>query len=137
MRFVLAELTAAQYTQTWHGGQPPCRDLQSAVLYHAGLTDGGQVMGPTALEPSLLEQGLQLLLYGMGTVVLFLVLLVFAMHLMSTLILRFFPEPQTAPPQPREVALDIPDESLDPVLVAAAVAAVHRHREASGAARRK
>jgi oxaloacetate decarboxylase gamma subunit len=97
----------------------------------------------TATAPqagSLLEQGLQLLVYGMGTVVVFLVLLVFALRLMSWAILRFFPEspePETARRRP-DSAPSLPStrhESVDPVLLAAVVAAVHQHRLSTGAAR--
>ncbi|GAB5412950.1 MAG: hypothetical protein Cons2KO_05530 [Congregibacter sp.] len=92
----------------------------------------------------LLNQGLELLLYGMGTVVLFLGLLVFATRAMSATVLRFFPEPEaalsaqaiaaahtspsnTAPGhQSGEIAAD---ESLRLAAVAAAVRA-HRRRRA-------
>lgn len=46
------------------------------------------------METSLIEQGGNLMLYGMGMVFVFLMLLVLMMTLMSALIQRFFPEPE-------------------------------------------
>ena len=57
---------------------------------------------------SLLEAGIELMLIGMGTVFVFLTLLVFATSLMSRLVLRFAPVGTTrataAGPTPEEVA---------------------------------
>jgi oxaloacetate decarboxylase gamma subunit len=79
------------------------------------------------MSTSLLSQGLELLLYGMGTVVVFLTLLVYATRLMSRLILRFFPEPVTLPRRaPTAVVPETP--SVSPELLAAIAAAVHQHR---------
>jgi len=70
-----------------------------------------------------LQQGLQLLVYGMGTVVVFLTALVFATRLMSGVVLRWFAPPAT---QPTPVATGT-DPS--PAVLAAITAAVHRYRQ--------
>ncbi|MDP5070095.1 MAG: OadG family protein [Congregibacter sp.] len=89
------------------------------------------------MHANLFSQGLELLVYGMGTVVLFLTLLVFATRLMSLLVQRFFPD---APPVSRQQAhsresagLSAPilpsSPSPSPELLAAIAAAVHQHRQ--------
>ena len=45
------------------------------------------------MQGDLVAQGVALMLYGMGTVVLFLALLVAATTAMSRVVTRFFPEP--------------------------------------------
>lgn len=80
------------------------------------------------MQPTLLAQGMELLVYGMGTVVVFLTLLVFATGGMSRLVQRYFPEPVTPPkapaPAPAAAAGSIPAERL-----AVIAAAVHRYRQ--------
>ena len=66
------------------------------------------------METDILDQGLTLMLAGMGTVFVFLTTLVIAMTLMSRLILRF---------QRQDVSSGVPDEE-----VAAISAAISRHR---------
>ena len=83
-------------------------------------------------------QGIELMLYGMGTVLLFLVLLVYAMRLMSAVLARRFPEPVAATLSPR--ATDAASragaaEVVDPQLLAAIGAAVHAHRRRTQATR--
>ena len=56
---------------------------------NAGNDRGRNMSDDTA--DSLISQGLELMLYGMGTVILFLGLLVLAITLMSWLLRRFFP----------------------------------------------
>ena len=76
------------------------------------------------MQEDLVHQGLQLMLYGMGTVVLFLTALVAATTLMSRGINRFFPEPVVqARPAVQPAAVD-----EDPNLVAVIGAEVHRYR---------
>ncbi len=71
------------------------------------------------MEPSLIEQGVELMLFGMGTVIVFLTLLVFATSAMSALVLRFSPpaEPPASPPPVK-----------DGTLLAVIAAAIHKHR---------
>ena len=68
----------------------------------------------------MIEQGLELVLFGMGTVFVFLTMLVFVTGLMSTLVLKF----SRAIPKASKVVT-----GSDPALMAAAAAAVKRYRE--------
>lgn len=49
------------------------------------------------MEQGLWQQGVDLMLYGMGTVFVFLLLLVFVTTFMSRIITGFFPEAEPAP----------------------------------------
>ncbi len=81
----------------------------------------------------LLMEGVELMLIGLGSVYLFLTLLVYAIRGMSVLIARFAPEP-TAPvasvPSPRPQTTASADVSPD--LIAAIQAAIHQHRNKRG-----
>ncbi|MFK7731615.1 MAG: OadG family protein [Pseudomonadales bacterium] len=68
-------------------------------------------------EPTLISQGFNLLLYGMGVVFVFLSLLVLATGAMSALVQRFAPMVDDEEPQ-----------ALDRRHVAAITAALHMHR---------
>ena len=82
------------------------------------------------MQGDIVAQGVELMLYGMGTVVLFLALLVLAILVMSRFVSRYFPEEESsaaaalqklrgrAQPQPAD----------DPNLVAVITAAIHQHR---------
>ncbi|MEM1403461.1 MAG: OadG family transporter subunit [Pseudomonadota bacterium] len=86
------------------------------------------------MTPSLLAQGTELLIYGMGTVVVFLALLVVAIRAMSHVVQTFFPEPPaplTPARTPTRAPATAPAPSADSVLMAAGVAAVHAHRARS------
>jgi oxaloacetate decarboxylase gamma subunit len=83
------------------------------------------------MQGDIVAQGIELMLYGMGTVVLFLALLVLATTAMSNLITRFFHQPEPAAAGVRASDTDKPAEvgaALDPGLVAAITAALHLHR---------
>ncbi|MFT7286290.1 MAG: oxaloacetate decarboxylase gamma subunit [Halieaceae bacterium] len=87
------------------------------------------------MMPALLAQGFELLIYGMGTVILFLSLLVVATRAMSWAVLRYFPQTLVAVPESRRARADqgrepgCPASSPpSPELLAAISAAVHRHR---------
>jgi oxaloacetate decarboxylase gamma subunit len=84
----------------------------------AGLAQG--------MRDQIINQGVELMLYGMGTVVLFLAVLVVATGAMSRLLARYLPEaePVTTPPPQRTARAAQPDAEL----VAVITAAVHRHR---------
>ncbi|NNF39940.1 MAG: OadG family protein [Woeseiaceae bacterium] len=56
------------------------------------------------MQPTLLDQGLTLMLVGMGTVFVFLTVLVAAMSLMATIVKRFLPAPAAAEVSAAEVA---------------------------------
>ena len=75
----------------------------------------------------LLRQGVELLIYGMGTVVVFLSLLVIATRLLSVGILRFCPDPEPLPgPEPADASAGPGAPSAE--VLAAIAAALHRHR---------
>jgi oxaloacetate decarboxylase gamma subunit len=74
----------------------------------------------------LLSQGVELMVYGMGTVVLFLTLLVFATRLMSRIVGRYFSEAE--PASAAAPTTPAPRSSAAPEVVAAISAALHRHR---------
>lgn len=73
---------------------------------------------------ALLASGLQLMLVGMGTVFVFLTLLVFATAAMSRLILRYFPEPLEPVPAPTSGAAQ---QAQDVAAISAALV-MHRRR---------
>ncbi|MGK0292326.1 MAG: oxaloacetate decarboxylase gamma subunit [Porticoccaceae bacterium] len=79
----------------------------------------------------MLAQGINLMFYGMGTVFVFLTLLVFFTTVMSTIITRFFSSVELSPPviETRnlgQLARRIPDQTL--LLVLESAIAQHRQR---------
>lgn len=76
------------------------------------------------MQGDIVAQGLELMVYGMGSVVVFLALLVVCTTVMSTTVNRLFPEPQ---PVRRASRKTMPVEH-DEELVAVISAAVHQHR---------
>ncbi len=76
------------------------------------------------MEVDLFQQGVDLMLYGMGTVFAFLILLVGAIYLMSTVITRFFPEPV----QPEVAVRLAPVAVVEPRVQAVIQAAIDKHR---------
>jgi oxaloacetate decarboxylase gamma subunit len=80
------------------------------------------------LNQDLVSQGIELTLFGMGTVVVFLTLLVFITAGMSAFVARFFPPP---PPPPASAPSPAPAAS-DARLMAVISAAVYRYREQHG-----
>ena len=56
------------------------------------------------MQPTLLDQGLNLMLVGMGTVFVFLTLLVGAMSLMATIVRRFSPAASDAAATDEQIA---------------------------------
>jgi len=76
------------------------------------------------MEVDLFQQGVDLMLFGMGTVFAFLILLVGASYLMSWVITRFFPEPVQL-----EAAVQIaPVAAVEPRIQAVIQAAIDKHR---------
>jgi oxaloacetate decarboxylase gamma subunit len=57
------------------------------------------------MQPTLLDQGLMLMLVGMGTVFVFLTLLVAGMSLMAMIVKRLLPVPDEAEPSEEEIAV--------------------------------
>lgn len=78
------------------------------------------------MESAIINQGLELMLFGMGTVVVFLSLLVLATTMMSRVVARFFPEPEPQPVAPTTPPTDAAMD--DSTLVAVISAAIAHHR---------
>ncbi|MDO3384352.1 OadG family transporter subunit [Gilvimarinus sp. SDUM040013] len=51
------------------------------------------------MQDTLLQQGIDLMVYGMGTVIVFLTILVILTGIMSRLVLRYFPDPVAVEPK--------------------------------------
>lgn len=77
----------------------------------------------------LIMVGVELMFLGMGSVFVFLILLVYVTGFMSTLLTRFFPEAPPAPAKPARRAKT--PAAIDPELVAAIGAAIKQHRSRS------
>lgn len=82
----------------------------------------------SSMENDIVAQGLELMLYGMGTVVVFLGLLIVVTGAMSTLITRFFPEPQAPVLVPSIGSKGGPAAPADGEVVAVISAAIAQHR---------
>ena len=89
--------------------------------------DGATGIEGNQMQQDIVGQGVELMLYGMGTVVVFLAALVVATTAMSRVVTRFFPEPVTVeePPARRSAAVQ---DAADPQLVAVISAAIAEHR---------
>ncbi|GAA5316226.1 MAG: hypothetical protein AseanaTS_14310 [Candidatus Pelagadaptatus aseana] len=77
------------------------------------------------MQQDILQQGIDLMLFGMGTVFVFLTVLVIATMIMSRVVSRFFPdapEPELAPVRAAPVGVN------DPKLIAIIQDAVNQHR---------
>lgn len=79
------------------------------------------------LEQDLMQQGYDLMLFGMGTVFVFLTLLILCTSLMSMLINRFFPEAEKAVKAPVKRRSGKPEE-VKPEVLAAIQLAIKEHR---------
>jgi oxaloacetate decarboxylase (Na+ extruding) subunit gamma len=75
-------------------------------------------------EPSLVTQGLELMVFGMGVVFAFLAMLVYVTEFMSRLVNKYAPE-EVAPAAPVKKARPL---GVDPQLVKVLSAAVKEHR---------
>ncbi|KJH82569.1 MULTISPECIES: OadG family protein [Pseudomonadaceae] len=82
------------------------------------------------MTPSeLLLEGVELMLFGLGSVFIFLVLLIVCIRLMSLLISRFDSAPTTQPASIKSAAVTA---EMDADLLAAIQAAIHQHRARRG-----
>ena len=77
------------------------------------------------MDTNILQQGFDLMLYGMGTVFVFLTVLVFATRAMSAVVSRWQPASVDLPKQPAQVAGTVEDQQL----LAVISAAIHAHRQ--------
>jgi oxaloacetate decarboxylase gamma subunit len=76
------------------------------------------------MQQDIMQQGIDLMIFGMGTVFVFLTVLVVSMTLMSIIVQRSFPEA----PEPLAVAPRAPVGVTDPKLLAIIKAAIDKHR---------
>ena len=79
---------------------------------------------PSIVDPMVME-GVQLMLVGMGTVFVFLTLLVFAVRVMSAMILKYAPQTQT---QAQIDTSKVSPTAVPAAHVAAVAAAIKKHR---------
>jgi len=77
------------------------------------------------METNLLVEGFKFMGLGMGTVFLFLIIMIFFMNLMSTIIHRFFPEVQVS----TDINVGAPQKQNNKKVVAAITAAIKHYRE--------
>ena len=75
------------------------------------------------MEANLIMEGVKFMILGMGTVFVFLIVLIACMNMMSTIINRYFPEPQ---PSADVQAQGSQDKKK---IVAAITAAIKYHRQ--------
>lgn len=78
------------------------------------------------MQETIMQQGLDLTLFGMGTVFVFLTVLVIATAIMSSIVQRFFPEPE---PPIASAAGPASTGVTDPKLLAIIKAAIEQHRK--------
>jgi len=76
------------------------------------------------MQQEIIQQGADLMLYGMGTVFTFLTLLVIITGIMSSLVTRFFPEAEK-PVAP----VSVPAGQVDARTLAVIKAAIEQHRK--------
>ncbi len=80
-------------------------------------------------QAELINEGLALMMFGMGFVFVFLTVLVFATSLMSRIVSTFSPEEVAATPRRSAVpAAGVSDPASDPVLLAVIGDAIRQHR---------
>lgn len=80
------------------------------------------------MQTTLIDQGLDLMLFGMGSVFSFLLLLVLATRLMSLLVNRWLPEELVAE-NVANASAGAPPSTIDPKIVKAIQIAIDRHRD--------
>ena len=79
------------------------------------------------MDSSIIDRGLDLMLFGMGTVFIFLTVLIFATTAMSAVITRWFPEKVVEAAAPRKRAAS-PSMAIAPATLNILQAAVDKHR---------
>ena len=80
------------------------------------------------MPSSLIDQGFNLMLFGMGTVFIFLTILIFATSGMSKIITRYFPEKVVAAPVKKRKAAALGATSVAPATLKIIQAAIEKHR---------
>ena len=74
------------------------------------------------MEANLILEGFKFMGLGMGTVFLFLIIMILSMNALAAIIDRFFPEPQAAD-------ISAPTQKDNKKIIAAITAAIQHHRE--------
>lgn len=81
------------------------------------------------MTSSLIDQGFNLMLFGMGTVFIFLTILIFATSSMSKIITRYFPEKVVAAPTARKKkSAALGATTVAPATLKIIQAAIEQHR---------
>jgi oxaloacetate decarboxylase gamma subunit len=80
------------------------------------------------MNGDIVDQGVELMLFGMGTVVIFLTLLIIATNLMSWFLRRYLPESEVPAMSIGRSPAQQPQSVDQTRLVAVVTAAIHRHR---------
>ena len=80
------------------------------------------------MKSTLIEQGLNLMLFGMGTVFVFLTILIFATGAMSKIITRYFPEKAVVANPRKKKAAAQGATSVAPSTLKIIQAAIEKHR---------
>ncbi len=75
------------------------------------------------METNLILEGFKFMGLGMGTVFLFLIILIVCMNILSAVVHRFFPEPHQNPEAP------VAKKQDNKKVIAAITAAISHHRE--------
>lgn len=79
------------------------------------------------MQDSLMSQGVDLMVTGMGTVLIFLAVLVVLTTIMSRVMSRYFPEPVIEAPVRAKVATS--SQPVDPTTLKVLQQAISKHRE--------
>jgi len=80
------------------------------------------------MDSSLIDRGLDLMLFGMGTVFVFLTILIFATTAMSAVITRWLPEKIVEAAKPRTLAASA-GAAVNPTTLKVLQAAIDQHRK--------
>ena len=80
------------------------------------------------MSSSLIDQGFNLMLFGMGTVFVFLTILIFATGAMSKIITRYFPEKVVVETPRKKKAAALGANSVAPATLKIIQAAIEQHR---------
>lgn len=80
------------------------------------------------MQGSLIDQGFNLMLFGMGTVFIFLTILIFATSGMSKIISRYFPEKVVEAPVKKKKSAAVGAMSVAPATLKIIQAAIDQHR---------
>lgn len=81
------------------------------------------------MQETLIDQGINLMLFGMGTVFVFLTILVFATTFMSKIVNRFVPQTEAQTSDADSKTLTQQPQAVSPEIVSAIQKAIAEHRK--------